>query len=250
MDVRILGSGGFAPNDRRETAAALLRKGDDALLVDAGTGVRRLLTERELLAGVARLRVVLTHFHLDHTIGLLYVADVEPEVELWGAGTALEGVSTRALLERLLGPPFAPASFLGGFAGVHEVDVDGKAAIGSFAVQMRIQPLHSNPTLALRVDDQVVWCTDTAYDEDNVGFARGAALLAHEAFHPGESTDDPGHTAAGEAGRVAAAAGVGRLLLIHVNPEVTDDDALAASARTYFRPVEVAHDATVARVDS
>jgi len=97
MEIRLLGSGGFAPSDRRETAAALLRKNGDALLVDAGTGVRRLLTDRTLLAGVDLLHVVLTHSHLDHVFGLFYLADVEAPISVWGGGEALESVSTRSL---------------------------------------------------------------------------------------------------------------------------------------------------------
>jgi glyoxylase-like metal-dependent hydrolase (beta-lactamase superfamily II) len=84
-----------------------------ALLIDAGTGASRLLAEPELLDGVDRLHVVLTHFHLDHVAGLFYLAALEVPFEVWGAGEALEGTSTAELVRRLLESPFAPPGFIG-----------------------------------------------------------------------------------------------------------------------------------------
>jgi ribonuclease BN (tRNA processing enzyme) len=71
LNVRCLGTGGWMPTDRRETACYALRDGADLLVLDAGTGFRRLVTDPALLEGVERLHVVLTHFHLDHTAGLV-----------------------------------------------------------------------------------------------------------------------------------------------------------------------------------
>lgn len=242
MELRLLGSGGFAPSDRRETACALLRNGPEALLVDAGTGTRRLLTDRSLLDGVERLHVVLTHFHLDHVIGLFYLADVDLPIAVWGAGERLEGVATRALVERLLGPPFAPPRFLEDFGEVHELDVDRETAVGSFRVRARVQPLHSNQTLALRIGDALVWCTDTAHDAGNVELARGATVLCHEAFAVGGM---PNHSAARQAAEVAAAAGVQRLVLIHVDPLVEDEGELLAAAQAVFPDTVLGEDGLV-----
>jgi ribonuclease BN (tRNA processing enzyme) len=244
VEVRLLGSGGFVPTDRRETACALIRNGSEALCIDAGSGARRLLTEPDLLDGVERLHVVLTHFHLDHTLGLFFLPALEPEVEVWAAGEALEQTANTELMNRLLSPPFAPRSFVSGFAAVHELAV-GAGRVGPFDVVTRVQTRHANPTLALRFSDELVWCTDTAYDAENADFARGARLLFHEAFHAAERTDDTGHTASGEAARIAAAAGVDRLVLMHVNPERDDEDALLAYARPAFAATEVARDGLV-----
>ena len=114
-------------------------------------------------------------------------------------------------------------------------------------MRTRIQRRHSSPTLALRFADDLVWCTDTAFDEENAEFARGVRLLCHEAFYPSERTDDPGHTASGEAARIAAAAGAERLLLIHVNPALDREDEMLAFARPAFPATEVARDCAVAR---
>jgi ribonuclease BN (tRNA processing enzyme) len=160
-------------------------------------------------------------------------------IEVWAAGQALEGVPSETLLGRLLGSPLAPEGFLDGFE-FHELPI-GAVQIGPFAVRTRVQPLHSNPTLALRIDDAIAWCTDTGYDEENIEFVRGVGTLFHEAFY---ATDDgdPTHTTADHAARLAAAAGVERLVLIHINPELDDDERLLAPARARFAATEVGRD--------
>jgi len=229
------------PTDARETACALVRDGDAALLVDAGSGVRRLVEQPALLDGVERLYICLTHFHLDHVIGLFYVGEFDVPIELWGGGEALEGTPTADLVTRLLASPLAPPSFAGLFARVGEL-VEGEQEVGPFRVRARRQPLHSNPTLALRIGDDLVVCTDTSYDDGNVDFARGARVLLHEAFEATDTTEHFGHSAAGEAARVAAAAGAERLVLIHINPLLADEDALLAVARTHFAAAAIGHD--------
>jgi ribonuclease Z len=246
VEVRLLGSGGFAPTDGRETATALVTKGSDALLLDAGTGARRLLTGRTLLDDVRRLHVVLTHFHLDHVIGLFFLPDLEVPFTVWGGGEIHGGGSTRSEVERLLAPPFAPPSFLDNFSDVNDLEPDKEVTIGGFTVRARVQPLHSSPTLALRIDDSVVWCTDTAYDEGNAPFARGARVLFHESFSDPAATAS--HTSAREAAQIAAAAGVDRLVLVHIDPAGADDDALLAAARNVFPSVEIGRDGTVVQV--
>ncbi|HST25223.1 MAG TPA: MBL fold metallo-hydrolase [Gaiellaceae bacterium] len=245
MQVQLLGSGGFAPSDRRETASALVTKDGEALLIDAGTGARRLLTEPSLLDGVEHLHVVLTHFHLDHVVGLFFLAGIETPLTIWGAGETLESLPTRSLVDRLLRPPFAPASFQAAYEDVRELDIAGETQLGPFALRARVQPLHSNPTLALRLDEALVWCTDTAHDEQNVEFAGGAHVLFHEAFSDAGS---PTHTAAQKAAELAAAAGVERLVLIHLDPELQDEAALLECARAVFPAVELAVDGLVVTV--
>jgi len=70
MDLQVLfaGTGGSAPTARRGLPAFLVSAGGDRLLIDCGEG-----TQRQLLrsAGLPDLDAVfLTHFHVDHWLGL------------------------------------------------------------------------------------------------------------------------------------------------------------------------------------
>jgi ribonuclease BN (tRNA processing enzyme) len=232
----LLGSGGWLPTDRRETACVLLREGDHALALDAGTGLRRIATEPELLDGVRHLSVALSHWHLDHVCGIPAVAGLELEtLELWASGT-LYGSTARALADRLLEPPFAEPFF----AAVHELE--GVVEIGPFRLDTRVQPLHAVPTLGLKVNGELAYCTDTAADEETARFAAGTRFLLHDAFRAADETDDPTHTAAGEAARIAAAAEVERLVLVHIDPTLADDAQLLRYARPHFVGTDVGRD--------
>jgi ribonuclease BN (tRNA processing enzyme) len=241
MQARLLGSGGWMPTDERETTCLYVRVGDHVLLVDAGSGLRRLLTEPELVEGVRRLSVVLTHFHIDHISGLPYLHDLEriPEREILGPGAAVLETPTEQLLRRLLDPPFFPSPGLP--AAIRELALP-RVRLGELDIGFRVQPRHPHPTLGVRLADDLAFCTDTAYDEESARFAQGVRVLCHEAFRAGETTDDPGHTASGEAARLAAAAGVERLVLVHVNPELRDEDELLRFARPHFAATEVGRD--------
>ena len=243
MQGVLLGSGGWIPTSRRETCCALLRAGEHALLIDAGTGVHRLLERPELLAGVDHVDIVLTHFHLDHVVGLAYLPALplaEPAT-LWGPGELLVGAPTRSILERLLGSPFFSAPLDAVASVVGEIPAS-PFEIGPFDLATRVQKLHSEPSLALRVGDAVTYCTDTAPDPGNVAFASGSHVLLHEAWYAEESSHDGNHSAGGDAGRIAREAGVERLVLVHVNPLQDSDEELAESARGEFPDTEVGAD--------
>jgi len=241
MEVRLLGTGGWLPTDERETACMYVRSGADVLLLDAGTGARRLITEPALLEGVERLHVVLSHFHLDHVMGLAALAGLELEREIWMPARLLAGLPADEVFERLVGPPF--------FTGADVVgtprELEGDNELGPFGIEIRVQPQHPGKTIAVKVDGRLAFCTDTASASENVEFARGASVLLHESFWSGDTTDDRGHTAAGEAGQLAAESGVERLVLVHINPEDCDDDELATSARAHFSASEVGRDGLV-----
>jgi len=249
MEIRLLGTGGWLRSDRRETACVYLRKDADVLLLDAGTGFRRLVTDPTLLDGVERLHVVLTHFHLDHTCGLVGMPGVMRAAtrELWAPGRLVAGVDAHDVVQRLLGPPFLAGdeAQVTGHWLTDVRELEHAAEIGPFHVEVRVQPLHTGRTVALKVDGELAYCTDTAYDEENAAFAQGVRLLLHEAFWATDVTEDHQHSAAGEAARIAATADVERLVLVHVHPLLGDDDELAAPARAHFPAAEVGRDGAV-----
>jgi ribonuclease BN (tRNA processing enzyme) len=241
VDGLILGSGGWIPTSTRETCSALLRDGPHVVLLDAGTGLQRLVEQPELLDGVERLDLVLTHFHLDHVVGLAYLPALSMRPVLWGPGELLAGTSTQALLDRLLGPPFFSAPLERIAADVREIE-GSTLDLGSFELAVRVQRRHTEPTLAFRVGDALAYCTDTAADPGTVDFVAGCRVLLHEAWHPAASSDDPFHTASGAAGALAREADVERLVLIHVSPLLGSDVELLAPAVEEFPRTEVGVD--------
>ena len=218
-----------------------MRRGDQALLLDAGTGARRLLTHPPHLDGVQRLDVVLTHFHLDHVCGLSYLPALPLRTRIWAPGRWLYGRSSETLLAPLRQPPISAfeAAELG---EIHELAA-GRQEIGAFCVTARAQPRHWAPTAGLRVDDEIALMTDTAYDPDGVPLAQGVVHLLHEAWSPSDSPRSAEGDATGrDAGRIAAAANVEHLTLIHLNPLLSDHQAVLDDARVVMPHAELAED--------
>jgi ribonuclease BN (tRNA processing enzyme) len=236
----VLGSGGFVPTGRRETSCLLLlpEGSDRAIVLDAGTGLRRLITDPGVLQGRRNVDVLLSHFHIDHICGLPYLTELDhDELTIHGPGAALYGTPTAEILARVFSPPIMPIrpSDLG--VGVVELPV-GETAFGGVPVRTRRQDRHTNPTLGFRFGDALVWCTDTGDDPGTVDFARGARALGHDAWGPPAA---PGHAEPAAAARIATAAGVPSLVLIHV-PPAADESALQAHARTEHDDVTLATD--------
>jgi ribonuclease BN (tRNA processing enzyme) len=244
--LTILGAGGWLPAHGRHTASALLRNGDEAVMIDAGTGVARLLEQPALLAGVGRLDILLTHFHLDHIVGLAYLPalGVCQNTTVWGPGRLLYDTSTEAVLSAVSHEPVHPLPLEKQDIRVADVPA-AEFELAGMRVTTRRQDRHSAPSLGMRFDDDLTWITDTAYDPGSAAFARGSKLLAHEAWFTRDHVRNPDiHSSGAQAAEVAAQAGCERLLLIHLPPFTRSLDALIDEAQAVVPDATPARDGT------
>ena len=239
----LLGSGGWIPTAGRETACTVVRRGEDALVLDAGTGLQRLVADPALVDGVRRLDVVLTHFHLDHVCGLAYLPALPVRPTVWAPGAWLYATPSADLLGPLRRAPISPFE-AGELGEVRELEA-GAQAIGAFGLTTRAQPRHWAPTAGLRIEDALALVTDTAYNPGSADLGRGVAHLLHEAWSTSENpVASEGDATAAEAAQVARDAGARRLTLVHVNPRVPDEEALLADARRLVPAAVLGRDAT------
>jgi ribonuclease BN (tRNA processing enzyme) len=242
--LTVLGGGGWLPAQGRHTATALLRDGDSAIMLDAGTGVARFMERRELLDGVRRLDILLSHFHLDHIAGLAYLPGLGlcEQTIIWGPGRLLYDIPTHGLLDRVSHEPFHPVPLEQQDIEVRDIP-SGELDLGWTRVHHRRQDRHSAPTLGFRFADELTWITDTAYDPDSAELAAGCRLLAHEAWFTAQAPRNPEiHTSAEQAGELAARAGVQRLMLIHLPPFQANLKDLLGEAQRGFSAVILADD--------
>jgi ribonuclease BN (tRNA processing enzyme) len=230
--LTILGGGGWFPAHGRQTACALLRDGDAAIMIDAGSGVGRLVERPELLEGIERLDILLTHFHLDHIAGLAYLPAIGvcEQTTVWGPGRLLYGTATETLLDNVSHEPFHPVPLEDQDIEVRDLP-PGELEFAGVRIETRRQDRHSAPSLGFRFDDELTWITDTAYDPESARFAAGCRMLAHEAwFTESAPRNQTIHSSAAQAATVAQEAEIDRLLLIHLPPFVHDIHALLLEA--------------------
>jgi ribonuclease BN (tRNA processing enzyme) len=217
-------------------------RGPAALVLDAGSGLHRLLTDSTLLAGAASLDILLTHFHHDHIAGLAYTPALPLLPTIWAPGRWLYGRDSEDILAPLRSEPLSPFT-VGELGEIREL-TDAPQEIAGMAIRVRRQDKHWHPTAGIRVGDAIALVTDTAADHGSVVFAEGVLHLLHEAWSTSAEAGPEGasHSTAADAGRIAAAANAGRLTLVHLNPGLTDEEALLLDARRHMPETVVGQD--------
>ena len=223
-----LGVNGFIPTYGRQTMSYLLLLTDTAILLDAGSGVARLLEPRiaAMLEPYNSLNIVLSHYHLDHVIGLSYLPGMlgKKPVAIYAPSEPLVRASATTALGDLIRPPFFPLTFAEYPMPVTIAPMTTeRVQIGSVSVLLRPQN-HAGGSVGMRIGD-VAYTTDTVVDQGTADFVRGARLLLHEVWlEDAAEARRTGHSDASGVAGLAAEAGVGSLMIVHHHPRRSPDD--------------------------
>lgn len=235
------------------TACVVLEQsGCEPIILDLGTGLR-LYGEDHMAAGRSAFRghALVTHMHWDHVQGLPFFKPLLTDgsrLDVWGP--AADGLSLRAAFDRFMVPPFFPVTIadLPADIGFHDLE-EGSSRIGDADVMTMAVP-HIGATFGYRVQfgdgPAVAYLPDHQQPTDGssavapgvIELCQGADVLIHDAqFTPEEFAVKAnwGHCTVDYAVTVAAAAGVGRLVLFHHDPSHDDAtlDALTDQARNH-----------------
>lgn len=240
MRLVLLGTTGYHPNDLRHTACLMLPELGVAL--DAGTGFYRV---RDYLQ-TPTLDVFLTHAHLDHVIGLTYLFDVLHERPLERVTVRGEAAKLEAVQQHLLATPLFPAPLPCEYVALAgPMDLPQGGRLSYFPLE------HPGGSLGYRLDwpsRSLAYVTDTTADPraDYVSRIHGVDVLIHECYFPDgceELARRTGHSCTSEVAETARAAGVGRLILVHCNPLVSQADPIdLPAAQRIFADTIVGND--------
>ena len=241
MKLVLLGTGGYFPTARRQTACLMLP--EIGVVLDAGTGMYRLGKHLQ----TDRLDIFLTHAHLDHIAGLTYLLnlvpdDVCPHDRPWRSSKV--GGRARAPVCRRQSFPCRRRSSSNRSAATFRLHVrrhahaifpcntpaarSASASIGPIA-RWPMSPIRRPPRAPHTSNifaASISWCTNPTFPADRRQFAgdHRAQLVAAVAA-------------------LAAEAQVGRLVVVHIDPLCESDSAFDLdSARSTFQNIEVARD--------
>lgn len=253
MRIHLLGVRGSTPTpgpafDRvgGHTSCVALSRGVGAgpprLVLDAGTGIRRLtpLLEDEPFHGT----IVLGHLHWDHTQGLPFFQGGDRPGSRVRVFLPEQGASAMEVLERFMSPPhfpIVPSQLRGDWA--IDALVPGHHRMEGFEVLALDIPHKGGRTFGYRVVDpdggSLAYLSDHwpislgdgphglgPYHDAALALASGVDVLVHDAQYTVEELRvraDFGHSAADYAVGLAEAAGARSVLLFHHDPSRTDD---------------------------
>jgi phosphoribosyl 1,2-cyclic phosphodiesterase len=221
----------------RTPCASLLTSEKHLIILDAGTGIIPL---GETLMGEKKkkkmpIHLILTHFHIDHTLGLHFFAPLYSKKFEISFYSPLKPKETRKMLGTLMGGRFFPVDFNETESKKHFKQVPSEDFnIGNVRISHR--PLHHpQGSLAYRFDEKeksAVFATDTEHPEKGVdrplvSFARKADVFVYDStFTPKEYNQGKrgwGHSTWLEGTHIARQAEVKKLVLSHFNPSHSDE---------------------------
>jgi len=256
MYIKCWGSRGSIPVSGREfqkyggdtTCIEIRTKSDDLIIVDAGTGIRRLGTQL-MKEQRSVFNFIFTHSHWDHLMGFPFFKPLYDKTsQILMHRCPFPGKYVETIVTKLMLPPHFPIRYSDLKASIYYKDGCPKTfSIGSVTIEP-IALSHPNGGCGYRFEEDgkaFVFLTDNELGythasgrtlKDYEAFCRGADLL----FHDGEFTPDEyiastewGHSTYTDTLALALRAGVRRLGLFHINQDRSDDamDAIVETCR-------------------
>ncbi|WP_094980654.1 cyclic nucleotide-degrading phosphodiesterase [Rhodococcus pyridinivorans] len=253
MRMTVLGcSGSVAGPDSAASGYLLTAPDTPPLVIDFGPGVLGALQRH---ADPGEVSILLSHLHADHCLDL-------PGLLVW------RRYSPSPPQGRVL--TYGPAGTAHRI-GVASAEIPGEVDDVSDTLDVRMlgdgeqirfgslticpgRVHHPPEAYGFRVTSDsgrtLVYTGDTGMCDSVVELARGAHVLLAEAswtHAPGERPEGV-HLSGAEAGRVAALAGVGELLLTHIPPWTSREDVIAEAKAEYSGPVHAVTAGDVYRI--
>ena len=239
MRLVFAGTGGYHPNSRRHTMCLILPEA--GVVFDAGTAFFRIPD----LATTEDLDIFLTHAHLDHIFGLTFLipnvlSGQFNQVRVHAKPKYLDAVRNH-LLARPLFPVDIPGMEFSPLQESHTLRDGGRLT--------HCPLVHPGGSTGYRIDwpgKSLGFITDTTAPGDYIDFIRDVDVLIHECYFPDDNSKwsaETGHSNTSPVLELAREANVGRLLLVHSNPQTTADDPIELEqTRHIFPNVEIAED--------
>ncbi len=221
----------------------------ECIILDAGTGIKTLGDQLEKKQkGPYALHLLLTHFHLDHIIGLPFFAPLYSPRATLHISAACSPEETEKNLSGIMAGRYFPLDFRDTPSKKTFKDISGSGFHLGGAVISSCPLHHPQGSVSYKIEENgkvLVYATDTEpgnkeLDERLIAHVRGADLLVFDAMFTPEEYEAGrqgwGHSTWLEGTKVARVAGVRKLFFSHFNPDHSDKmiDAFVSRARKEF----------------
>ncbi len=244
MELIIVGSGTAAIQPRRGPSGYILRNSAEIYLLDGGSGTLRRAAE----VGISYKeigKIFYTHLHPDHTIDLvpfLFATKHTPgfvrtePLEIYGPVGFAEFYQkfTELFSRRML-------------EAEYEIKITemGARHLQFQNWQLRTELMqHAHHAIGYRFESAgktFAYSGDTDFCEEVIHLARNADVLLLECSFP-DRMKVKGHLTPSEAGRIAAAAGVKKMVLTHFYPPCDEEDMITPCRKYFDGEVMLAED--------
>jgi len=247
MHIKCWGSRGSVPVSGKDytkyggdtTCIEIRTKDDQIIIVDGGTGIRR-LGNHLILEGRYSYEIIFTHAHWDHLMGFPFFKPIyldQTNIRMHGCPFAQKFVET--MLNKVMSPPNFPVRYSDIKAHVDLTpECPELIEMGSVSIiPIRLShPNQGNGYKFIEDDKTFVFLTDNELGflhpggrsfDDYVEFSAGADLLMHDGEYTKEeynSTIQWGHTVYTTALELAIEAGVKQFGIFHLNQDRTDKE--------------------------
>jgi phosphoribosyl 1,2-cyclic phosphodiesterase len=247
MKITCWGARGSIPVSGKEyvkyggdtTCLEIRSKSDDIIIIDAGTGIRK-LGNSLLTSGHRTYHMLFTHAHWDHLMGFPFFKPIYiqgTKLRLFGCPVVQKSVGD--LLSQTMAAPYFPVEFGQIPAGIESRSVcDEGFQIGTVEITP-IRLSHPNGGVGFRFVEEgksFVFLTDNELSHRHPGggeygdylrFAANADLLIHDAEYTVDQykgTKGWGHSLYTDALRLALEAQVKQFGLFHHNQDRSDEE--------------------------
>lgn len=215
MQVVFLGTNGWYDTETGNTVCVLIKSDKYHIILDAGNGLYKI---DHYCKKKKPAYLFLSHFHLDHIIGLHILNKVKciSTLHIFGPD------GTKNILRKLINNPYTmPISQIPFTIELYELPKEKKKS--PFSVDA-IPLIHSSLTLGFRIElngKVISYCPDTGYCENAVELSRNADILITEcAYKSGQQSKKWPHLNPETAARIAKQATTKRLALTHFDANI------------------------------
>ena len=211
MKITFLGTNGWYDTLTGNTICTLIETENEYVILDAGNGLYKI---DKYICFEKPIYIFLSHFHLDHVIGLHILGkfNFRQGIKIFGP----KGIEK--MFETLINKPFT-SPYRGLRTPVEIRDIESGNNKKPYFMKKKLLMKHSDRCLGYRfeLDNKIVaYCTDTGLCENLYMLAENADLLIAEcSLRPGHIDNKWGHLSPQSAAGIAKKAKAKKMVLTH-----------------------------------